>query len=110
MPETIGGKIVGGACALCGVLVIVLPVPVIISNFNRVYYQNQLADKREAQRVSFSNIVSRKNPRFQRQLTFFRAQDRSVRLERTWLYSKTGLIWMTATIARKFSSCSMTTF
>jgi len=53
VPETIAGKIVGGVCSLSGVLVIALPVPVIVSNFSRIYHQNQRADKRKAQRVSF---------------------------------------------------------
>lgn len=55
MPETIAGKIVGGVCSLSGVLVIALPVPVIVSNFSRIYHQNQRADKRKAQRVNVSN-------------------------------------------------------
>lgn len=54
VPETIAGKIVGGVCSLSGVLVIALPVPVIVSNFSRIYHQNQRADKRKAQRVSLS--------------------------------------------------------
>uniref|UniRef100_A0A1B0GLG8 Ion transport domain-containing protein n=2 Tax=Lutzomyia longipalpis TaxID=7200 RepID=A0A1B0GLG8_LUTLO len=45
VPETIAGKIVGGVCSLSGVLVIALPVPVIVSNFSRIYHQNQRADK-----------------------------------------------------------------
>lgn len=51
VPETIAGKIVGGVCSLSGVLVIALPVPVIVSNFSRIYHQNHRADKRKAQRV-----------------------------------------------------------
>lgn len=54
VPATIAGKIVGGICSLSGVLVIALPVPVIVSNFSRIYHQNQRADKRKAQRVSNS--------------------------------------------------------
>lgn len=52
VPATITGKIVGGVCSLSGVLVIALPVPVIVSNFSRIYHQNQRADKRKAQKVS----------------------------------------------------------
>lgn len=52
VPATITGKIVGGVCSLSGVLVIALPVPVIVSNFSRIYHQNQRADKRKAQKVT----------------------------------------------------------
>ncbi|KAK3587536.1 hypothetical protein CHS0354_004821 [Potamilus streckersoni] len=50
VPRTIIGKLVGGICSLSGVLVIALPVPVIVSNFSRIYHQNQRADKRKAQK------------------------------------------------------------
>ncbi|XP_060067829.1 potassium voltage-gated channel protein Shal-like isoform X2 [Ylistrum balloti] len=50
VPKTIPGKVVGGVCSLSGVLVIALPVPVIVSNFSRIYHQNQRADKRKAQK------------------------------------------------------------
>ena len=51
VPDTIPVKVVGGVCSLSGVLVIALPVPVIVSNFSRIYHQNQRADKRKAQKV-----------------------------------------------------------
>lgn len=57
VPETIAGKVVGGVCSLSGVLVIALPVPVIVSNFSRIYHQNQRADKRKAQRVSHTILI-----------------------------------------------------
>ncbi|VDK42136.1 unnamed protein product [Anisakis simplex] len=50
VPATVMGKVVGGVCSLSGVLVIALPVPVIVSNFSRIYHQNQRADKRKAQK------------------------------------------------------------
>ncbi|XP_019364802.1 PREDICTED: potassium voltage-gated channel subfamily D member 2 isoform X1 [Gavialis gangeticus] len=50
VPKTIVGKIFGSICSLSGVLVIALPVPVIVSNFSRIYHQNQRADKRKAQK------------------------------------------------------------
>uniref|UniRef100_A0A3Q3LJA5 Potassium voltage-gated channel subfamily D member 3 n=1 Tax=Mastacembelus armatus TaxID=205130 RepID=A0A3Q3LJA5_9TELE len=50
VPKTIAGKIFGSICSLSGVLVIALPVPVIVSNFSRIYHQNQRADKRRTQK------------------------------------------------------------
>jgi len=54
VPQTITGKVVGGICSLSGVLVIALPVPVIVSNFSRIYQQSQRQDKRREQKVSQS--------------------------------------------------------
>ena len=51
VPSTMIGKVVGGVCSLSGVLVIALPVPVIVSNFSRIYHQSQRTDKRKAQKV-----------------------------------------------------------
>nr|XP_046251143.1 potassium voltage-gated channel subfamily D member 2-like isoform X2 [Scatophagus argus] len=52
VPKTIVGKIFGSICSLSGVLVIALPVPVIVSNFSRIYHQSQRAEKRRAQRAA----------------------------------------------------------
>jgi len=57
VPHTIIGKFVGGVCSLSGVLVIALPVPVIVSNFARIYQQSQRSDKRRAQKVSLSHVL-----------------------------------------------------
>lgn len=62
VPNTIAGKIFGSICSLSGVLVIALPVPVIVSNFSRIYHQNQRADKMRAQQVLLSllfNVMAR---------------------------------------------------
>lgn len=56
-PNTIMGQIFGGTCALCGVLVISLPVPVIVSNFTRILCQNQRAEKMKFQKVFMSVFV-----------------------------------------------------
>ncbi|XP_054623599.1 potassium voltage-gated channel subfamily D member 2 isoform X2 [Dunckerocampus dactyliophorus] len=52
VPRTVMGKIVGSVCSLSGVLVIALPVPVIVSNFSRIYLQSQRAEKRRAQKAN----------------------------------------------------------
>ncbi|XP_076806163.1 potassium voltage-gated channel protein Shal-like [Clavelina lepadiformis] len=50
VPKTVAGRLFGSICSLSGVLVIALPVPVIVSNFGRIYSQNQRQDKRRAQK------------------------------------------------------------
>ncbi|XP_031167128.1 potassium voltage-gated channel subfamily D member 2 [Sander lucioperca] len=67
VPKTIMGKLVGSVCSLSGVLVIALPVPVIVSNFSRIYHQSQRAEKRRAQRASKEAgkaLVCKANPAF----------------------------------------------
>jgi len=56
VPGTAVGKIVGGVCSLSGVLVIALPVPVIVSNFSRIYQQSQRSDKSKAEQVGADAI------------------------------------------------------
>ncbi|XP_023808153.1 potassium voltage-gated channel subfamily D member 2 [Oryzias latipes] len=68
VPKTIMGKIFGSICSLSGVLVIALPVPVIVSNFSRIYHQNQRAEKRRAQKASKEAgraLVTKTNPIFE---------------------------------------------
>ncbi|XP_015207757.1 A-type voltage-gated potassium channel KCND2 isoform X2 [Lepisosteus oculatus] len=70
VPKTIAGKIFGSICSLSGVLVIALPVPVIVSNFSRIYHQNQRADKRKAQKASKEAgqaLVTKVSSSFERQ-------------------------------------------
>ncbi|CAB4022104.1 potassium voltage-gated channel Shaw-like, partial [Paramuricea clavata] len=49
VPETLPGKLVGTACAICGVLTIALPIPVIVSNFS-LYYSHAKAKQKASQR------------------------------------------------------------
>uniref|UniRef100_A0AAV2IVZ9 Potassium channel voltage dependent Kv4 C-terminal domain-containing protein n=1 Tax=Knipowitschia caucasica TaxID=637954 RepID=A0AAV2IVZ9_KNICA len=68
VPKTIMGKIFGSICSLSGVLVIALPVPVIVSNFSRIYHQSQRAEKRKAQKASKEAgqaLVCKTNPNFE---------------------------------------------
>ena len=53
-PETLWGKLVGSGCALCGVLAIALPVPVIVSNFDSIYrkYRNRKLKQQASENMS----------------------------------------------------------
>ena len=41
VPMTFVGKLIGGACAISGVLAIALPVPVVVANFERFYKRDR---------------------------------------------------------------------
>ena len=53
VPQHWGGKVVGAICALCGILVIALPVPVFVENFQRLwdahFLQSNLKRRRKEQ-------------------------------------------------------------
>ena len=40
-PETLLGKIIGGCCALSGVFILTLPIPIVVNSF-ATYYKNRL--------------------------------------------------------------------
>lgn len=59
-PNTWVGKIIGGACAICGLLVVALPISIIGSNFNLYYAHAQARLKlpRKKNKVLLNSITS----------------------------------------------------
>ncbi|XP_023326887.1 potassium voltage-gated channel protein Shab [Eurytemora carolleeae] len=65
-PTTWFGKLVGSACAICGVLCISLPIPIIVNNFNKFYEKAKIEEEillkkkkaswEDAKRGVFQNI------------------------------------------------------
>ena len=59
-PKTWVGKIIGGACSICGLLVVALPISIIGSNFNLYYAHAQARLKlpRKRNKVLLNSITS----------------------------------------------------
>ena len=72
-PKTLLGKLIGGCCALSGVFILTLPIPIVVNSF-AVFYKNRLwrnevehkkrermlqltADKRAEQRASLIQVI-----------------------------------------------------
>jgi len=79
VPKTYAGIIVGSLCALSGVLVIALPVPVIVSNFSMFYSHTQARMKLPKKR---RRVVAVQQPRRnQRQQPLHRSQNQTDSME-----------------------------
>jgi hypothetical protein len=53
-PSTAQGRVVGGVCALCGILVLALPVPFFVNNFTRLYEESIERAKRKEEAHAYT--------------------------------------------------------
>merc|ERR1712012_143238 len=47
---TVLGKLIGGACGVCGVLVMALPIPIVVDNFADYYSEQKKLEAKELKR------------------------------------------------------------
>ena len=58
VPLTLAGKFIGGACAVNGVLVVAMVVPVIVNNFEFFYKRDRITRaKKEERRLSYKQLL-----------------------------------------------------
>jgi len=53
-PITWFGKLIGAVCAICGVLCISLPIPIIVNNFNNIYEKSKIEEEIKAKKTKSS--------------------------------------------------------
>ena len=53
-PESVLGKLMGSACAVCGVLVMALPIPIVVDNFANYYSEQKRLEAQELKKEEFN--------------------------------------------------------
>ena len=62
-PKSLWGKLIGSVASICGVLVIALPIPIIVSHFSD-YYQEQLKREKLLKQKQDRDRINKKNSNF----------------------------------------------
>ena len=57
-PQTLLGKIVGSMCAVCGVLVMALPIPIVVDNFADYYSEQKKIEAKELKKEAQAKQVN----------------------------------------------------
>ena len=63
------------ACAICGVLCISLPIPIIVNNFNKFYEKAKIEEEIEAKRKRTSWEDAKRGERYKTAFCYFYRMD-----------------------------------
>lgn len=106
-PITAIGQVIGSMCAVCGVLVIALPIPIIGNNFAE-FYQNQVKREETIKRREELERAKKKSAIFKsEQEKLFKDTDTT---EESTTDSARGKFPSSSSILSKHTSCSSQTF
>jgi len=67
-PNSMSGKLVGGVCALLGVFILTLPLPIVVNSFSSIYknrlWRNEVAQKK-SEKLKILNNNNRDNSEYE---------------------------------------------